>query len=541
MLENCCRLAGEMTDRPDRTCCVRVTFAVVVAVCLCTTTTDGTGQTRTFDLLTASINDVQAAIDRDALTYERLVRLYLNRVDSYDKKGPQLRAVIAINPRAIEDARARDVERRTSGRRGPLHGIPIAIKDNIDVQDMPTTGGHLALGGKAAVDDATVVRRLREAGAIILLKTNMDELALNTRGLSSAGGQILNPYDFTRIPGGSSGGTAVAVAAGLATVGLATETGFSIRSPASNNALVAIAPSRGLVSRAGVMPVSFTQDRVGVHAKNVADAALLLDVIRGFDADDLSTSAFLNRSPLPSSVPSQSSSLRGARVGVLRDLFRTGEQFDEAHKIIERQIDVLRERSASVTRDVTTGTNLFALMPDLRANNFEMPTAFDSYLRRRGESRPVSSFAAFVKNGKHLNDALANRLNQMLLVGPLEGNKDYLARLERQREIRQLLIEVMDREKVDALIYPVKSLPAPPIGSGDDGPRDNNISAVTGLPAIVLPAGMTADGLPIAIEMLGRPFSEARLLEIAHAYEKVSRPRAVPKTTPALPGEVFVF
>ena len=304
-----------MPDTFRARCCARLMLAAVAAVCLCVTTAAGTNQARTFDLVTAGIHDIQAATDHEALTYERLVRLYLNRIDAYDKKGPQLRAVIAINARAVDEARARDVERRTNRRRGPLHGIPIAIKDNIDVQDLPTTGGHLALGAHAAADDATVVRRMREAGAIILMKTNMDELALATRGLSSAGGQILNPYGLTRIPGSSSGGTAVAVSAAFATVGLATETGFSIRSPASNTALVAIAPSRGLVSRAGVMPVSFTQDRVGVHAKNVADAALVLDAIRGFDADDLSTSAVLTRPPLPSSAPPRSSSLRNVRIG----------------------------------------------------------------------------------------------------------------------------------------------------------------------------------------------------------------------------------
>lgn len=512
----------------------------VAAASLCVVAV-GTNQVRQFDLLTASIEDIHAAVDHGALSYERLVRLYLNRIDAYDKNGPQLCAVIAVNPHAMEDARARDAERKVSGRRGLLHGIPVAIKDNIDVQGMPTTGGHLGLGGTMAAEDATVVRRLRDAGAIILAKTNMDELALSTRGLSSVGGQILNPYDLSLVPGGSSGGTAVAVAAAFAAVGLATETGFSIRSPASNNALIGIAPSRGLISRTGVLPISFTQDRVGVHARNVMDAALVLDVIRGFDADDLSTSVILNQPALTSFVPATSSTLRGARVGVLRDLFRTGKEFDEGNAIVLRQIEMMREQGATVTRDLTTGTDLFAAMPGLRANNFELPTSFDSYLRRRGASRPVNSFAEFVKTGKHLNAALAERLNGTLLTGSLDANDEYRSRLARQREIRHLLIDVMDRANVEALIYPVKSLPAPPIGTADDGPRDNNISAVTGLPAIVLPAGLTASGLPIAIEMLGRPFSEARLLEIARAYEKASRPRPLPKSTPPLAGDVFVF
>ena len=513
-----------------------------MAAFLCVDTARVRVQGRTFDLLTASITDIQGAVDAGALSYERLVRLYLNRVEAYDKKGPQLRAVLAINPRAIESARSLDQERRSRGKRSPLHGIPVAVKDNIDALDMPTTGGNVALAGTYAAYDATAVRRLREAGAIILLKTNLDELALGSRGLSSLGGQIRNPYDLTRNPGGSSGGTAVAVNVGFATVGLGTETGFSIRSPASNNALVGIAPSRGLVSRAGVIPISFTQDRVGVHAKTVADAALLLWVIHGFDADDLATADLLKEPPLTSFLPGGTTTLRDARIGALRDLFRQGEPFEEANDIVERQVAVMRQRGASVKDGLTTGTDLIALMPTLRVNSDELQTAFDSYLRRRGPRSPVNSFAALVATGKYLRGTtLETRFKETMAAGRPDQNKAYLSRLERQRQVRQSLIDLMDRERVEALVYPVKSLPAPPIGMSDDGLRDNNISAVTGLPAIVLPAGVTADGLPIAIEFLGRPFSESRLIEIAHAYEQARGARVAPRTTPPLPGDVFAF
>lgn len=410
------------------------------------------------------------------------------------------------------------------------------------MRDMPTTDGNLALAGTYAPYDATVVRLLREAGAIILLKTNMDELALGSRGLSSLGGEILNPFDLTRNPGGSSGGTAVAVSVGFATVGLATETGFSIRSPASNNAIVGIAPTRGLVSRAGVIPISFTQDRVGVHAKTVADAALLLDAIRGFDADDLATAELLQQRPSPSFTQVGAQALRGARIGVLRDLFRKGESFEEANRIVERQVVVLRGHGATIVGDLTTGADLLALMPTLRVNSDELQTAFDTYLRRRGPASPVNTFAALVATGKYLKGTtLETRFLETMKAGRPDQNKEYLSRLERQRQTRRLLVDLMDREQLDALVYPVKSMPAPPIGTSDDGPRDNNISAITGLPAIVLPAGMTTGGLPIAIEILGRPFSESRLIELAHAYEQASRARVAPRTTPALSGNVFVF
>jgi Asp-tRNA(Asn)/Glu-tRNA(Gln) amidotransferase A subunit family amidase len=499
-------------------------------------------QGRTFHLVTASITDIQEAVDAGALDYERLVRLYLNRIEAYDKRGPQLRAVLAVHPDAIQVARSLDQERRSRGRRSPLHGIPVAVKDNIDALDMPTTGGNPALAGTYAVHDATAVRKLRAAGAIILMKTNLDELALGSRGLSSLGGQILNPYDLTRNPGGSSGGTAVAVNVGFATVGLGTETGFSIRRPASNNALVGIAPSRGLISRAGVIPISFTQDRVGVHAKTVADAALVLGVISGFDADDLATAALLKDSPPISFVPSATRTLQDARIGVLRDLFRSGGQFEEANQIVEQQITLMRQRGASVKGRLTTGLDLIGLMPSLRVNSDELQTAFDSYLRRRGPDRPIPSFAALVATGKYLRGTtLESRFKETIALGPPERNEAYLSRLERQRRVHQSLVDLMNRENVEALVYPVKSLPAPPIGLADDGVRDNNISAVTGLPAVVLPAGVNAAGLPIAIEILGRPFSESRLIEIAGAYEQSRGPRVSPKATPPLPGDVFSF
>jgi amidase len=349
------------------------------------------GQNRTFVLLTASVADVQSAVRSGTLTYEQLIRLYLNRIDAYDKQGPRLNAVIEINRRAIEIARALDEERRTKGLRSSLHGIPIAVKDNIDVTDIPSAGGNLAFAGTYPAHDATVVQQLRQAGAIIFLKTNMDDLALGSRGLSSLGGQILNPYDLKRNPGGSSGGTAVAVNVGFATLGVGTETGFSIRSPASNNALVGIVPTRGLVSRAGVIPISFTQDRVGVHAKSVADAALLLTHLRGFDPEDLATADSLGQVDPKPYGEYLNDRLVGKRMGVLRDLFRKGKEFEAGNKLIEGQVALLRDGGAIVIDGLSTGLDLVGLMPSLRVNNYELRTAFDAYLRRRGTSSPVKT------------------------------------------------------------------------------------------------------------------------------------------------------
>jgi Asp-tRNA(Asn)/Glu-tRNA(Gln) amidotransferase A subunit family amidase len=500
------------------------------------------GQNRPFDLLTASVADIQAAVSSGALTYERLVRLYLSRIEAYDKQGPKLNAIIEVNPRAIEIARALDEERRVKGLRSPLHGIPIAIKDNIDVTEMPSTGGSVVFAGSHPSRDAAVVERLRRAGAIIFLKTNMDEWALGSRGLSSLGGQILNPYDLKRNPGGSSGGTAVAVNVGFATLGVGTETGFSIRSPASNNALVGIAPTQGLVSRAGVIPISFTQDRVGVHAKSVQDAALLLTYLRGFDPEDLATAESLGQADPKPYTEHLDDRLVTARFGVLRDLFRKGMEFNAGNKLIEDQIALLRDRRAVVIDGLSTGLDLLSLMPSLRVNSFELRTAFDAYLLRRGATSPIKTFAELVASGRYLKGGgQETRFQETMKVGVLESDAEYLSRLENQRMIRRLLVELMDRYRVDALVYPVKSLPAPMVGSSDDGPRDNSISAVTGLPAIVLPAGINEEGLPLALELLGRPFSEPKLIQLGYAYEKASHARVAPKSTPHLTGEVFSY
>jgi amidase len=519
---------------------VSTRLSAFVAALLLTVSARVPAQSRSFDLLTASVADIQAAVAAGALTYERLVTLCLARIDAYDKKGPRLNAIIELNPRALETARALDAERRRSGLRSPLHGIPIAVKDNIDVSDLPSAGGNIALAGTFPPRDATVIRRLREAGAIIFLKTNMDELALGSQGLSSLGGQILSPYDLTRDPGGSSGGTGVSVTVGFAPIGIGTETGVSIRSPASNNALVGIAPTQGLVSRAGVLPISFTQDRVGPHAKSVADAALLLTYLRGIDPDDLFTAGSAGKVDARPYTEYLSTGSFTGRIGVLRELFRPGAEFAEGSALVDRQIEVMRRQGAVIVDGLTTGAHLVDRFPTLRVNDFELRVTLDAYLARRGPGSPVKSLAELVASGKFLK-SLEPRLRQALAVGPLDADPEYLSRLKARAANRQALVDLMDRNAVEVLVYPFKSLGAPLIGDGDRGPRDNPLSSVTGLPAMVLPAGVTKEGLPIAIEMLGRPFGEPALIRVASAYENVTHARVAPSSTPHLPGETFVY
>ena len=519
------------TPTIERTLIALLTAAVAVL----------SAQPRTIDLTTATISDLQAAIDAGTLTSERLVEMCLKRIEAYDKLGPKLNAVLQVHPRALEVARELDRERRTKGKRSPLHGIPIAVKDTVDVKDIPSAGGNLALANTYPAHDATVVRRLRDAGALIFLKTNLDEFNLGAEGLSSLGGQVLNPYDLARNPGGSSAGTGVAVNVGFAVAGIATETGASIRSPASNNSLIGIAPTQGLVSRAGVIAISYTQDRVGVHARTVADAALMLTYMRGFDAEDLFTWESLGKlSPRPYTETLDARALVGARLGVFRDLFREGDEFAPVNALIEKEIDFIRTRGALIVDGLRTGMDLVKFFPLARASTQEFRFAFAAYLKHRGPDTPVRSLEELVATGKYLK-SLEGQFKTALSVESPDFDAAYLARLKNRETIRALIVQLMDRYQVDALIHPFKSLPAPPLGTGDRGPRDNPISAITGLPAIVVPAGVTAEGLPISIELLGRPFSEPTLIRLAYAYEQASRKRVVPRLTPALRDETISY
>ncbi|MBI4471759.1 MAG: amidase [Acidobacteria bacterium] len=494
-----------------------------------------------FDLLKAGIADIQRAVAAGALTYERLVQLYLKRIETFDKQGPRLNAILQIHPRALEIARSLDQERRGKGLRSPLHGIPVAIKDSVDVSDMPSASGSLAFAGTYPAYDSTVVRKLREAGAIIFLKTNLDEFNFSAQGLSSLGGQVLNPYDLKRNPGGSSAGTGVAVNVGFATVGIGTETGASVRSPASNNSLVGVVPTSGLVSRAGVLLVSFTQDRVGVHAKSVADAAVMLTHMRGFDAEDLFTWECLGKiDSKPYTDSLEGASFRGERIGILRGLFRQGQEFQKVNALIDREIALIRQQGAVLVDGLHTDMDLISFFPFARVGQNEFRRAFEAYLKRRGETLPIKSLDDLVESGKYLKN-IEGTLREAQRVPPPEQNPEYLARLKNRAMLRELMIELMDRHRVEMLVYPFKSLPAPPLGASDRGPRDNPISAITGLPAIVIPAGVSEEGLPVSIEFLGRPFSELTLFRLAAAYENISHRRFAPTTTPNLEGEIFEY
>jgi amidase len=500
---------------------------------------DGTIQ---FDLQTATIEDINAAFDAGALTSEKLVALYLARIAAYDKQGPNINAIITLNPDALEIARALDDERRATGPRSPLHGVPVVLKDLFDTKDLATSAGFLPLKDSQPIHDATIVARLRAAGAIIFAKVNMsDWFGVPKDGdQSTVLGRTSNPYNLDLTPGGSSGGTGAALAAAFAQIGLGSETGVSIRNPTSNNSVVGLAPTRGLIPRTGQVMTSFTQERAGPMGRSVYDVAALTDVVAGFDAEDLLTIIAPGKMPKEAYTSFlDANGLRGARVGVFRDLFRKGAKHAEGVGLIEAAIAQMKEAGAVIVDPVSTGIDLFPLLEDTRTNYYEAQFSYDLYFRRLGPAAVIHSMPELVAFGDLVKPSILRGYREF---NSLTHHPDFLARRDTQETLKTAVIELMDKYRLDVLVHPFKSLP--PEGHLEDGveEKDNPLSSVTGLPALLVPAGYTEkENGPIAIEFLGRPFDEPTLFKLAYAYEQLSHNRKIPAATPPLPGERFVF
>ena len=495
-----------------------------------------------FDLSTATIEDIQQAMDKGVLSSEKLVQLYLARIDAYDQRGPKINSVITLNPNALAAARALDAERKSKGARGPLHGIPVVLKDLYDTKDMPTTGGFLPMKNSQPIYDATVVARLRDAGAVILAKVNMsDWFGVPKPGdQSTVLGRTLNPYNLDLTPGGSSGGTGAALAAWFAQVGLGSETGVSIRNPASNNSLVGLAPSRGLIPRAGQIMTSFTQERCGPMGRSVYDVAALTDAIAGFDAEDLLTIESPGRTPSqPYTSFLDRNGLRGARIGVFRDLFRKGAAHAEGIALIEHAIAQMKQAGAVIVDPVSTGIDLFPLLDETRTNYYEAQFSYSLYFRRLGPNAPIRNMDELIaKGGDLVKPSIVKGYREF---SSLMHQPDFLARRDTQEMLQQTIIELMDKYRLDALVNPFKSLPPPPhLERAVE--QDNPLSSVAGLPALLMPAGYTKnENGPIALEILGRPFSEPTLFRIGYAYEQLSKNRKNPSSVLPLAGEQFVY
>jgi len=479
----------------------------------------------------ATIAELQGAMAAGEITSRALVQHYLDRIDRYDKQGPKLNAFLLVNPRALEEAGRLDQERATKGPRGPLHGIPIVLKDNMNTADLPTTGGSLAFAGAQPQADAFIVSRLRAAGVVILGKTNLHELARAGTTVSSLGGQTLNPYDLSRTPGGSSGGTAVAVAANMATVGLGSDTVNSIRSPASACDLVGVRPTRGLVSRSGIIPAALTQDMAGPIGRTVADTAVVLEVIQGYDAKDPTTADGASMAKRGYRDGLVKSGLRGARIGVLRSFFGDKPEHAEVNRVMAEAIAQMKSLGAEPV-ELDVPLDVEHLIATMDVQKWESKTQIDAWLRDLGPGAPkIHSFDEWVASGK-FDKTLEKGLKAAQPFDHPESDPEYLERIgPRKKSLQAQVIAILEQKKLDAIVYPHQKRLVVPIGESQVE-RNGFLASITGFPAITVPAGFSSGGVPVGIELLGRPYAEPTLFKLAYAYEQGNRNRRPPPQAP---------
>jgi amidase len=492
-----------------------------------------------FDLEEATIATLQQQMASGQETSRSLVDKYLARIDEIDRRGPALRSVLEVNPDARSIADALDAERKTKGPRGPLHGIPILIKDNIATADhMSTSAGSLALEGVVAPADAFVVAGLRRAGAVILGKTNLSEWANfrsthSSSGWSGRGGQTKNPYGLDRNPSGSSSGSAVAVAANLCVVAVGTETDGSIVSPANNNGLVGIKPTLGLVSRTGIVPIAHSQDTAGPMARTVTDAVVLLGAMSGADPMDAATAESATRAERDYAKYLDANGLKGARIGVVRK--KLMGYSPAADRLVEAAIAAMKSLGATIVDPADIPTLGQFDDSELDVLLYEFKTDLNKYLAGLGPSSPVHTLQDVIDFNLHHQDRelpfFAQELfDQAQKKGPLT-DAAYRAALEKNLRLSraQGIDAVMTKNKLDALIAPTGG-PAwlTDLVNGDSSTNgSSSAAAVAGYPHITVPAG-DAFGLPVGLSFFGRAWSEPTLIRLAYAYEQATRHRRPP-------------
>jgi amidase len=482
-----------------------------------------------FELEEATVADLQKRMTAGSLTAHALTQRYLDRIAAIDKRGPALNAVIEINPDALSIAAALDAERKAKGPRGPLHGIPLLIKDNIDTADrMMTTAGSLALLGSIAARDAVVAQRLRAAGAVLLGKTNLSEWANfrsshSTSGWSGRGGLTRNPYSLDRNACGSSSGSGAAVSANLCALAIGTETDGSIVCPASTNGVVGIKPTLGLIPATGIIPIAHSQDTAGPMARTVADAAILLGALTGAD---------YTKSLDPDG-------LRGARIGVARDKFFGFSE--ETDRVIEAAIAEMKRRGAEIVDPADIPTAGKFDDSESEVLSYEFKNDLNLYLGALGPKAPVHSLADVIAFNESHREQEMPYFGQDLMIkaqakGPL-SSKEYLDALEKDHRLSRTegIDAVMSKHRLDALVAPTAG-PAwcTDLINGDHAPGGSSTpAAVAGYPNINVPAGY-AFGLPVGISFFGAAHSEALLIKLAYAFEQATRHRRPPQFLPRI-------
>ncbi|MFT4046275.1 MAG: amidase family protein [Solimonas sp.] len=518
----------------------------------------------TLNLDTATIADVQAAC-KSGLTSEKLTQAYLARIAAYDKKGPAINAVITLNPKALDEARALDAERKAGKIRGSLHGIPVVLKDNYDTYDLPTTAGSQLLHGSIPPDDAFVVKKLREAGAVIVAKVNLSEFAGSggsvsgatdpdvlkkgrvPNGFSSEGGQTHNPHDLTRGPSGSSGGTGAAIAAAFAQFGLGTDTGGSVRGPSSANGIAGLKPTRGLMSRDGIVPLALSYDTGGPMARSVYDVAVALGAMTGVDKADAATAPSAGHFKTDYTPYLKRGSLKGARIGIGRDFMGRDAGTDA---VIEQAIATLKSLGATVV-DVKYPEYLLAAQgPNynlLVSSEFKAQITEYLHTLKPGFPRSFDEIVAKANDPAthYRSPEKAYALKYTASLALSLNDPQYRAlKNEEMVAVKAAIDALFAKHQLDAIVYPTSPTPATPIKPQDppDKPGTMPRSATslanqTGYPDLIVPAGMTPQGLPVTISFFGPAWSEPKLLGYGYDFEQATHAIRLPKHTPALPGD----
>jgi amidase len=517
---------------------------------------------------TATIADINAAFATGELTSQQLVAAYLERIAAYDKHGPTINAVIHLNPQALAEAQKLDAERAAGRVRGPLHGIPIALKDNYDTFDMPTTAGSQLLEGHIPPDDAFTVKKLREAGVVIVAKVNLSEwagsggsvsgatdpevlrLGAVPNGSSSAGGQTRNPHDLLRGPSGSSGGTGAAIAAAFAQFGLGSDTGGSVRGPSSANGIAGLKPTHGLMSRDGIVPLGLSFDTGGPMARSVYDVAVALGVMTGVDPADAATMKSAGHFETDYVQYLKRGALQGARIGVARDFLGKDAGVDQ---VMTGAIETLKKLGATVVDvkfpdyllaskqgiyNLLVSSEFKAQVTDyLRTTDAGYPKSFDEVVARSND--PATKFRAPEKAF-----ALQYTATQALA---LDDPSYLVVKNEVLPATTDAILALFDKHGLDAIVYPTSPRPAtlikpeepPKPGTGADSP--SSFANQTGFPDLIVPAGMTPEGLPVTISFFGRAWSEPKLFGYGYDFEQATKARQLPKHTPALSSDTLEF
>jgi Asp-tRNA(Asn)/Glu-tRNA(Gln) amidotransferase A subunit family amidase len=492
-----------------------------------------------FDVPEATIAQIHAAMKAGHLTCRGLVQQYLRRIDTFDKNGPAINAIVVTNPDAL--ALADELDRRfaAGGPVGPLHCVPMIVKDNFETVGLQSANGSLALAGFVSAKDAFQVQRVKDAGAIVLAKSNMAEWAFTPYETVSSilPGYTKNPYALDRVTAGSSGGTAAAVAASFGAAGLGSDTGNSIRGPSSHQALVGIRSTMGLTSRGGVMPLSSLADIAGPMARTVADAVAVLQVIVGEDPADPVTAAAREHLPQDYAKALAAGGLKGARIGVLRRAYERDTADPEIIRVFLAAVEDLRQAGAIVVDPaVVEGLDQIQRPRDVGpCMGFKYD--LNRYLASHGDRVPVRSLAEIVKSGR-FHPSVQRRLEQAE-AGPENGPDSPACEADRayRDAVRAAVTRSMDALKLDAFVYPTWSNPPRLIGDLNTPHGDNSqfFSPTTGFPAIQVPMGYTRGGrLPAGITFLGRAWSEPVLIRLAYAYEQATRHRRPPDSAPPL-------